>query len=329
VIKRVFTWSQTQGADSDPILDDATTNLDDESWTNPWDVAKGHRGILDGDFVMMQYAWAPNEAANRVGRDTYNLYIRRSFDGGKTFTTTPKAAPWTSVAGVVADGSWHCETFRDPVADTGVPGVTIRLPLNCNYYAAGMQEPSRNVSLIRSLVAPGSYPSRTVLDPRYTPAGGLFKHASTAFKLVGTNIVPQAPSSFTYNGKPVGGDLRDPSIFFASYDDGDNKTVAGGAEAEPMDMFYGQAYNWGDEYTGINTKVCDEDGVTGCVWPVILQQLNWTGTHASESSITSNPDGTFLYSIWNQWEYTDPADYESDEINEDAYFRRVLFLDGE
>lgn len=331
VIKRMFTWTQTQGANNDPIVDEATTNLDDESWTNAWDVAKGHRGILDGDFVMLQYAWAPNEIANGVGRDTYNLYIRRSFDGGQTFTTTPNAAPWTSVAGVVADGTVQCETFRDPVdGDTGIPGVAIRLPLDCETYTAGAPERSRNVSLIRTNVG-GSfpYPSRTVLDPRYTPTGGLLKHGSTAFVLSGSTIVPQAAHSDTYNGKPVGGDLRDPSIFFASYDDGDNITVASGAEAEPLDMYYAQAYNWGDDYTGITTKVCDEDGVTGCVYPTILQRLNALGTHASESSITSNPDGTFLYSIWNQWQYTVPGDYDSGEINEDAYYRRVMFLDGE
>ncbi|MCB9134969.1 MAG: hypothetical protein H6636_06060 [Anaerolineales bacterium] len=64
-------------------------NFDDESWENPYDVAKGHRGFIDGDFIMMLYAWSPNWKANSVGNDKYNLYVRRSFDGGLTWTTTP------------------------------------------------------------------------------------------------------------------------------------------------------------------------------------------------------------------------------------------------
>ena len=40
---------------------------------------------------MMMYAWAPNWNSNTVGNDHYNLYVRRSFDGGATWTTTPAA----------------------------------------------------------------------------------------------------------------------------------------------------------------------------------------------------------------------------------------------
>jgi len=319
VVKRVFTWSQTQGADSTASVD----NRDDESWTNPWDVAKGHRGIIDGDFVMLQFAWAPNEYANAVGRDAYNLYARRSFDGGQSWTTTPDAAPWNSVAGVVADGASNCETFRVPVdGDTGVPGVTTALPV-CTNYAAGVLEPARDLSLITAKVASTfNYPLRTVLDPRYSPTGGLLKHSSSAFKLSGVSLVSQAPYA------SPGGDIRDPSKFFIAFDDGDNRTVAGGAEAEPINMYYSQAYNWGDEYTGLPVTFSNGATINR------FQLLNYTGTNASESSITGNPDGTFMYSIWNQWQYTDPSDYidgsyDSPIINEDAWFRRVMLLNGE
>jgi hypothetical protein len=331
VIKRTFTWTQPQGTDSvDKLVDDRTT-LDDESWYNPWDVAKGHRGILDGDFAMIQFAWAPNYVANKIGRDKYDLYARRSFDGGKTFTTTPNDPKWTTSTvdgmSVTADGSYHCETYRAPVTDDGNPaGLTIKFPISCLAYAAGAPERARNLSLITTRT-PEGYPSRTVLDPRYTSAGGLFKHASTAFKLSGTSLVAQAPHTDTYNGKAVGGDLRDRSLFFIAYDDGDNTTVDFG-EAEPVDMFYAQAYNWGDEYTGIYRNVCQSTGVN-CVTTVVMEQLNAPGTNAAESSITANPDGTFLYSTWNEWRWSTPGDYESNQINEDAMFRRLMLLDGE
>ncbi len=74
---------------------------------SPFDVAKGHRGFLDGDFVMMMYAWSPNWKANSVGNDHYNLYVRRLFDGGLTWTTTPAAL---GGAGVTATENYCVST---------------------------------------------------------------------------------------------------------------------------------------------------------------------------------------------------------------------------
>ena len=97
---KVETWSQSgydqNGVASDPYAEQVegagrtfNSNLDDQSWEDPFDVAKGHRGFLDGDFLYIMYAWSPNWKANSVGNDKYNLYGRRSFDGGATWTTTP------------------------------------------------------------------------------------------------------------------------------------------------------------------------------------------------------------------------------------------------
>ena len=65
------------------------SNMDDQSWYNPLEVSKAHRGFIDGDYVSMIYAWSPNWKLNTVGNDRYELYTRRSFDGGVTWTTTP------------------------------------------------------------------------------------------------------------------------------------------------------------------------------------------------------------------------------------------------
>ena len=77
-------------------------NFNDPSWANPYDVSKGHRGFIDGDFVMMMYATAPNWKANTTGNEAYNLYIRRSFDGGQTWTTLPTA--YAHIDGVTYSG---------------------------------------------------------------------------------------------------------------------------------------------------------------------------------------------------------------------------------
>jgi hypothetical protein len=61
-------------------------NLLDDPEANPYDDARAHRGILRGDFLVVGYTWTPNWAAARNGNDLYDLYVRRSFDGGKSFT---------------------------------------------------------------------------------------------------------------------------------------------------------------------------------------------------------------------------------------------------
>ncbi len=71
-------------------------NLLDGSEANPYDDARAHRGIIRGDFVGIGYTWTPNWAAARNGNDVYDYFIRRSFDGGVT---------WTSLQG----------QFQDPI----------------------------------------------------------------------------------------------------------------------------------------------------------------------------------------------------------------------
>ncbi|MCO5195077.1 MAG: choice-of-anchor O protein [Anaerolineae bacterium] len=132
---RVTEWSQTEDMMETP------------SWYNPFDIAKGHRGFLDGDFLMVMYAWSPNYKQNAVGHDHYNLYIRRSFDGGATWTTTPAGEPY------YGDGTETCENFG---------WGTDEIFTVCTEYGPGVYEPARNVSqLIGS--------RETILDPRYTP----------------------------------------------------------------------------------------------------------------------------------------------------------------
>jgi hypothetical protein len=185
-------------------------NLDDESWENPYDVAKGHRGFIDGDFIMQMYAWSPNWKANSVGNDHYNLYIRRSFDGGLTWTTTP-----ADLDGV---GTETCENY----------GLGSDVTTVCTTYGPGEFEQARNVSqLVGNKI--------TILDPRYSPSGGPRQFAEINTMADGTSVTP-------YND-----DVRDPSYFFLVYETGDNTTVSEG-EAIPMDLFYSRAYTWGDEY---------------------------------------------------------------------------------
>ncbi len=140
--------------------DQSVDNLDDQSYENPFDVGKGHRGFIAGDYIMVLYAWSPNWKANSVGNDKYNLYVRRSFDGGATWTTTPAALGGTGIDGD-DPANPVCENF-------GIGGQEEDITTVCYDYAAGEFERARNVSLLTGTKV-------TILDPRYTPTGGLKK----------------------------------------------------------------------------------------------------------------------------------------------------------
>ncbi len=107
---------------------------------------------------MLMYAWSPNWKANSVGNDHYNLYVRRSFDGGQTWTTS-RTTP-TSSGMSDHRGRWHhyLRGLRRGGRRRG--GDLHRFT-----YEAGDFEQARNVSqLIGNKI--------TVLDPRYSPTGG-------------------------------------------------------------------------------------------------------------------------------------------------------------
>ncbi|MCB9422607.1 MAG: hypothetical protein H6667_22585 [Ardenticatenaceae bacterium] len=263
---KVTEWVQTE------------ENLDDQSWENPYDVAKGHRGFIDGDFILMMYAWSPNWQANSVGNDHYNLYARRSFDGGLTWTTTP--------ANLGGDGTETCENYKQ--ADGTINTV-------CTTYGAGEFEQSRNLS---QLVGN----KETILDPRYTPTGGIKMLPITDLKEIG------------FAG--YDDDERDPTKFFIVYETGDNTTVAEG-EAVPLDLFYSRAINWGDDYDLVEYE---KDGE-------ITEGFDWLEHDredlSGEAANLANNAGTFYYAIWNQWQ-----EDEFENVSEsDAIFRRIMYLD--
>jgi hypothetical protein len=248
---RVTKWSQTP------------SNLTDEWWANPYDVSKGHRGFIDGDFVMMMYAWSPNWNQNAVGNDHYNLYIRRSFDGGVTWTTTPADyVHWDGTEGIGV-GITTCENW----------GVGSEQYPVCTDYGAGDFEQARNVSQLTGNKI-------TILDPRFTPTSG-----PKATGDILTDEVALYPN-----------DVRDPSKFFVVYETGDNTTVVEG-EATPLNLYYSRATAWGDEYYEVEYYNQNTDE-TYYSWDWLEnQQEDLSG----EACVWSDPGGNFFYAIWNQW----------------------------
>lgn len=292
VFDRVETWIQCPGSPEcgDFALSTAVgSNLNDQSWHNPLDVAKGHRGYLWRDFVMVMYAWSPNWKLNRVGHDRNELYIRRSFDGGKTWTTTP--ASWGGA------GTTTCEFMRDGATTSDSSQV-------CTAYDRGADEQARNISQLQS--QDGTPTNQlTILDPRYAPDP------------------PTMPSIESDYSDPDSDEFN-PTRFFIVYETGDNSTVIDG-EAEALELFYSRAVNFGDYYQ-VTSQEADMAGSCQTVFCNEFDRLT-TGSdnEAEEASMVMSPAGDTMYSAWANFSH---AELPTGDPLSDARFARVLNRPG-
>jgi hypothetical protein len=307
------------------------TNLADQSWYDPLDISKGHRGFLDGDFVQFLYAWSPNWRLNAKGNDRYDLYVRRSFDGGNTWTTTPSSFLASDGLSYSGDGTVTCERYRP---ETTTPGDRFE-PTACYEFGAGAAEHARNVTQHKALRI-------TTLDPRYAPTKATITDGCTDALFVDPTLIE---GIFTCDDLSVDydSDLRDPSRYFMVYETGDNTTVQDG-EAEPLDLYYSRAEGFGDDYvvwtetdTGYDsdpTAVCyptvdygvEDLGVAvGSGFCNEFDRMNTGGdTRSSEANLEANPDGSKLYGVWAQW----VVDEITEEVVEaDAMARRIWWID--
>jgi hypothetical protein len=323
---KVLTWRQCDGVATIEGCE-ADNDLDDQIWENPYDVAKGHRGFLDGDFVMMMYAWAPNWKANSVGNDHYNLYVRRSFDGGATWTTTP--ADWctdpavTGTDAVCGSGVTALEYYYSEGTEGGIDPVPTIWE-----YAAGAFEQARNVSLLKGNKI-------TILDPRYSPAGGLKQYNTIRTDwLTDTLNTPYLPTIETDDTLPYADDLaRDSSKYMMIYETGDNTTVTEG-EAVPLDLYYSRATVFGDQYEWFDYVSDELDGnpVDGVLDPTVEVEPRWPWLEnkaddlSGEASVVLNPGGTFSYQVWNQWQEEITDEGEELIFDSDMIFRRLMYL---
>jgi len=338
---KVLTWhqcpsdgNQTSGdfgavtCDTDDRTDEYV-NLADQSWYNPLDIAKGHRGFLDGDFVMFLYAWSPNWRLNAVGHDRYELYIRRSFDGANSWTTLPSSFLASNGESYSGDGTATCETYRSSV--TG--GGDLVEPHVCYDYPAGGAEQARDVTQHQAMRI-------TTLDPRYAISGSPLGTPITDTCLDG--ILPDETDSLWScdDTSEMDTDARNPSRYMIVYEVGDNTTTWEG-EAEPLDLYYSRAVNFGDDYAvwaeETDLSVCypsdahgDDvsDVLVGSGFCNEFDRMNTRGdTHSSEANLEANPDASKLYGVWAQWVFEDDSDYDSDVIESDAMARRIWWIE--
>lgn len=314
---KVLEWRNCDGVSAVEGCED-DNDLDDQSWENPYDMAKGHRGFVYGDMVMMMYAWTPNWQSNAKGNDHYNLYMRRSFDGGDTWTTTP--GDWCGpVDGLCGDGASALEYYygasTDKIGDY-LPYLWV--------YGAGEFEQARNLSLLRGNKV-------TVLDPRYSPGGGLKQYSTirTDWLAAHADVLPSFEDELPY----LDDEAIDPSKFILIYETGDNTVDYDTSAAIPLDLFYSRATVFGDvleyyDYFNDEDDCNPVDGVVDwstCIEPRFPWLENKQDDLSGEASVVLNPGGTFSYQVWNQWKQETMPDGHELIYDSDSIFRRLMY----
>ncbi len=206
---RTTTWTQTAG------------NLADVTGSSSRESARGHRGMIKGDFLALGYLWTPNWSLFLRGRDIENYYVRRSFDGGATFTSAPAAAPYGG------DGVRSCRYFNDPVTGARRPAV-------CTPVGPGEFEPAQNLSRLDGF-------DESAIEPRLPGLPGSIPGSSYPEDTQDVSVLWQAWGT----GLPKSPDGIDP-------DDGDPDVPVPdeGSGKGPLDIYYTLSQDYGDTYLG-------------------------------------------------------------------------------
>ncbi len=268
------------------------SNLELKSGENPYEDARAHRGQIRGDFVIMGYSYTPNWAASRNAHDKYDFYIRRSFDGGATWTTDAAATQNVD----------HTDIFIDP---EGVSGSELteegddESEATKHYevvtsYEPGVYEPARNVSLIQNN-------KTSVIEPRIVAVPGTIK------------------KNGSWTG--IAEDKQNPDVFYLAYG---TSTNLRDVEKAPEDLFYCFSTDRGTTLVEDTWEVNPDSsgnyaGETVSRWA----RLAKGDAEQGEVQLRMTPDGSRFYSCWLQElaveDEEDPTHFEGSDI----WFRRI------
>lgn len=240
-------------------------NLYDPSWLNPYDDARAHRGQIRGDFVQLGFSYTPNWAAARNGNDKYDFYIRRSFDGGATWTTKP-----ASQGGV---GVEHCYTWTTPSELGGSAGTKDEV---CTTYPAGAFESMRNLSQL-------SNAKTSVIEPRIVAVPGAIKSGGV----------------WTGNAE----DKQDAKVFYVAWGTSTNpkKDPETGEQEEPvpMDLYWTVSQDKGESYYVEGWEVNPDS--SGEFAGETVYRTPWFAKgdqEQGEVQLRMTPDGSRFYGSW-------------------------------
>jgi len=232
-------------------------NLADSSARNPYSDARAHRGALNGDELIIGYTLTPNWG--RRANDKYDFWVRRSFDGGQSWTTDPYDL----------EPIEHNVVFRVPVLDYENQTVIWDEEVVTTTYAPGVNEPPRNVSNLRN--------NRTsVLEPRIVKTPGTI-----------TDLF----------GNPTGypEDVQDTSIYQLAYGLELNQYQQPEGEPQmPLDIFYSRTRDKGQRYESVIVTQQGGSGRPQEGWNPLAKDKPEQGA----AQLRQTPDGSRMYGIW-------------------------------
>ncbi len=360
---KVLLWSQHEynlGDESYGFVDvdgNACDVLNGEICPGMYSNVRSHRGFIRGDFFSVAYAMSPNWAAGRNGNDRYNFYVRKSFDGGQTWTTNPAGygvyvCPEYRTDPYLPDpdgsGNQPPEVFDEtcgtsdltvpdgelPPAPVGIAMTNYLDPMDmtpdglpAQFIDAGEFEPARNVSEIKSNKESSGDPRLGTTPPTY-PLDG----TDSALP----NLCPGKPPVCTY--------IEDEyvhNMFFVAWGTVDNEKSTGSsgvkAESGPLDLYYTRSEDYGDSYVKIPWVVGGENSNEGYGETVWRYDFVAKGDpeEQGECQLRATSDGSKAYVIWHSTisaeedpdvEYTRYYPWKPSESTEnDLWFRRLIF----
>ncbi len=273
--------------------DQTAENLGDYSWTYPGDNAQAQRGYLRGDLLVLGYTWTPNWRSARNGNDIYNLYVRRSFDGGNTFTTTPATDPY-GVYAYGGDGATWTQVFRNP--QEGTTEVVEQ------FIEAGQFQPAVNVT-------------------RYT---------NNKINCIEPRIVPPGPA---VAGSPYPEDVSSLSTVWLTWGTGATHAVLHGDSDEdeedtgkmPLDLQYTYSLDWGDTWVFEEKTVSvDSDGNHAGATVFRPFYLARGDSMQGEAQVKLSADGSKAYIVWNDEGIPPELLTDPSKLEMDTFFRRIM-----
>jgi len=248
-------------------------NLNDSSAANPFSDARAHRGALNGDDLIIGYTWTPNWG--RKANDKYDFFIRRSFNGGQDWTTDP-----SDTAGPIE----HNVAFRVPVLDYETETVIWDEEIVTTVYAAGEDEPARNVSNLRNNRISVMEP-RLVKAPGSIVTDGVFLYPEDE----SNSDVYQLAFGLEFNQNQLPDDVVYPKL--------------------PTDIMYSRTMDKGQRYESVIVTPQGGSGRAEEGWNPLANDKPEQGG----AQLRQTPDGSRMYGIW----------LEEGDKGSDILFRRV------
>ena len=231
-------------------------NLADSSAKNPYNDSRAHRGSLNGDVLLVGYSWTPNWG--RKANDKYDFYIRRSFNGGQSWTTDPDD---TTIE--------HNVVFRVPIIDEDNQTVTWDEEVVTTEYGPGDAEPPRNVSNLRNNRISVNEP-RLVKTPGTIKTDGIILYPEDKWN----GSVYQLAYGLEFNQNQAPDDVVFPKL--------------------PLDIYYSRTKDRGQRYESVIVTPQGGNGKPKEGWNPLAKDKPEQGA----AQLRQTPDGSRMYGIW-------------------------------